>query len=128
MSPLDKEIKTELEKLNSPTFLLARLWRRVLRETNMTSERFEELLSIYNAAPGMTRKQETDSRGKLRAALASPSMTLLKLLEGLRMLKARKITFTLRVEFLDREPVVVEDSIHITTPAPKFVDETPTVH
>jgi hypothetical protein len=127
MSQIDKEIKKELEKLNSPAFLLTRLWRKVLLEYGMTTERFDELMSIYVAQPGMTRKQETDSRGKLRQALASPKMTLLMLLNGLRMMKATKITFALRVEFLDRPPVTVEDSIIIMGQTKETVSE-PTVH
>lgn len=116
MSKIEEAIKEDPKKLTSPAFLLARLWRRVLRETDMTAERFNELTSVFVMQPGMTRKQETDARGKLRHTLASSKMSLLALLNGLRLLKATRITFALQVEFQDRPSITVAETVSFSHP------------
>jgi hypothetical protein len=73
-------------------------------------------MSAFIVTPGGTRKQETDARGKLRAALAKTNLSLRSFITGLRMLKATRITFTLEVIFQDKPSVTVSDTINFHHP------------
>lgn len=113
---IEDALKDGPGKLTSSAFLLSRLFRRVLMAMDMDATRFNELVSNFVVAPGMTRKQETDARGRLRQALASPKISLGVFLDGFRLLKATRITFAMEVQFQDRPSVQVSESINFHHP------------
>lgn len=113
---IEDAIEQGPEVIKPVSFILTRLWRRLLRESNMTVTRFNELMTIFTFEPGLTRKQETDRRGKLGKSLASTNVSLRTLITGLRMLKATRVTLTMRVEFQDRPSVEVAEMINFHHP------------
>lgn len=115
MSKIEDVLKDRNTKSLPSLFILARLWRAVLRETNMDVARFNTLLAQHAVEPG-TRKQETDARARLRKALASPNLSVTAFVNGMRMLKAIRITFALKVEFQDQPSVTVSESIQFHHP------------
>jgi hypothetical protein len=116
MNKIEQVLDGTAPQITPTLFILGRLWRAVLRETDMTLTRFNELISVFVIEPGVTRRQEVDARRKLRVALASPGVTLRTLLNGLRMLKATRITFTMEVTFQDMPSVTVSDTINFHHP------------
>lgn len=116
MKKIDDAIQSGPDAVKPTLFILTRLYRRVLQEMEMTPERFNELMTIFVVEPGLTRKQQTDRRGKLMHSLASANVSLRSLINGLRMLKATRVTFALRVEFQDRPEITVEDTIQFHHP------------
>jgi hypothetical protein len=116
MLKIQDAIREGPEKITVSSFILARLWRRVLRETHITTEEFNERMAGHVAHPKLTAKQQSDARASMRATLAKPNVSLRALLEGLRMLKAIRITFTMEVSFQDRPGVTVSDTINFHHP------------
>jgi hypothetical protein len=116
MTKIEQVLDGTAPRIVPTMFILGRLWRGVLRETDTSITSFNEAMSAFIVTPGGTRKQETDARGKLRSALAKTNLSLRSLITGLDMLKATRITFTLEVSFQDKPSVTVSDTINFLHP------------
>lgn len=104
-------VKGEQIHLNGVSNLFSRAFRQILQQMNITERRWNELMSIYVPAPGMTRRQEMDARRRLGRALAGNNMTYRQFMQGLHMLGVSDIAVGLQLGF--RNAPSVETTVYM---------------
>jgi C4-type Zn-finger protein len=95
--------------------ILARIWRTILRDKNMSPAAFETLLarSVINAKYAVgkdSRVAKFFTQGNLRRELVEPKMTFKVFMKGIKLLNAKKMTITIMLTSPSGK-----ESIHSTT-------------
>jgi hypothetical protein len=95
-----------------PSFFLGRLFRKLLIEMHVGPSKWKELMGVYHE-PGMTRKQENDSKRRLGENLAKPNISVRNFIPAMRFLRVKSFKLTLDVEFHNAPSITVSDTINV---------------
>lgn len=98
----------------------SRLFRSLMREMGLTAPELIVYINDYLKwevdidDPKRANEQRTNVRGNIKTSyFNSDTMTMPKLLNGLSILKAKRVTFVMITEFHDRPDVEVRETIKI---------------
>ena len=96
--------------------VLARLWRTIMLDLNISPNRFETLLSefIMNARrQSDNRIAKLFTRGNIRREFERPTMTFKVFMKGLKLIKVKKVRIAVELEFNSGRKTLHQTSVDL---------------